>query len=118
LPGSLSTSMRPRRARAISLQISQPSPVPFPSGLVVKNASKMWPLHLGRHPGAGVADAQLDSLSVRARPDFQAAAVGHRVDAFAIRFVSRCRTRPGSVRTALPSTSRLDWIRCRASTPA
>ena len=35
LPGSLSTSMRPRSARAISLQMASPSPVPFPSGLVV-----------------------------------------------------------------------------------
>ena len=38
------------------------------------------PLHLGRHPGAGVADAQLDVPSVRARPDLQPAAIGHRID--------------------------------------
>src|SRR5712664_4367382 len=38
------------------------------------------PFHLGRHPGAGVADAQLDVPSVGARPDLQPAAIGHRVD--------------------------------------
>src|SRR5207253_8443630 len=40
-PGSDSTSMRPLSARAISLQMARPSPVPFPEALVVKKGSKM-----------------------------------------------------------------------------
>jgi hypothetical protein len=40
-PGVLSTSMWPWWAATIPRAIARPSPVPFPSGFVVKNASKI-----------------------------------------------------------------------------
>ncbi len=40
-PGSLSTVIEPLRDLMIPWQIERPRPVPTPSGLVVKNGSKM-----------------------------------------------------------------------------
>lgn len=42
-PGSLSTVIRPPLCRTISLTVARPSPVPFPSSLVVKNGSNYRP---------------------------------------------------------------------------
>jgi len=66
---------------------------------VVKNASKMCRFTSGGIPVPGVADAQLDVPSVLARPDLQAAAVGHRVDRVRHQIREQVsQPRPGSVR--------------------
>ena len=53
----------------IRQEMSRPSPVPSPTGLVVKNGSKMRLADLRRHPGPGVAelDEQLVAVSSAVR---------------------------------------------------
>ncbi len=41
-PGSLSTSMKPPLCLTMPYTVASPSPVPFPTSLVVKNGSKIW----------------------------------------------------------------------------
>ncbi len=43
-PGSLRTTMWPPACFTIPKHIDSPRPVPWPTSLVVKNGSKIWPI--------------------------------------------------------------------------
>ena len=55
-PGADSTSISPPRPLTIPWQIERPSPVPTPTGFVVKNGSKIRGRTLRRDAAAGVGD--------------------------------------------------------------
>jgi hypothetical protein len=81
LPGSLSTSIVPSWFFTISRVTARPRPVPLPSGLVVKNVSKIFFAVLFRNAGPRVRhvghDAGNISLAPHLRTHGQAVAPRH-----------------------------------------
>ncbi len=117
-PGSLSTQMVPPLCVTIPKTVARPSPVPWPSGLVVKNGSKIRsrvaasipiPVSLtasrtcgpGRTPTCSRANASSSStlaVSMVTRPPR-----GMASRALTTRFMTTCSSWPGSASTPLPA---------------
>ena len=64
-PGVLSTAMYPRACWITPRQVANPSPVPRPSCLVVKNGSKMRASGVRVHADTGVLDLELHERAGR-----------------------------------------------------
>ncbi len=57
--------LHPRCARTIPKTVDKPRPVPLPTGLVVKNGSKMRPRFLVSIPSTGIGERQTDEIPSR-----------------------------------------------------
>ena len=80
-PGSDTTRRSPPcRLTTTRHDTSSPSPVPCPTGLVVKNGSKTRDRSSARDAGAGVADLHQRAVAVPGGPERQRALAGHRVE--------------------------------------
>jgi hypothetical protein len=78
LPGSLSTSMRPRSARDL-LADRQAQAGSLSVGLGGEERFEDVPLHFRRHARSGVADPEDDVAALGARLHLEAASIGHRI---------------------------------------
>ena len=76
-PGCDSMAIEPLACSMMDRLVGSPSPVPRPTGLVVKNGSNDARLHVVTHSSAGIGRAELDLRRLRRNGDRQLPAVRH-----------------------------------------